>query len=111
MPMTENCGHGKQSVMYGPENLPVTISTFLLVYRVVSASYVSLPQLKLCQQLPNLPPLPPATGGTILHMTKYRMLLKTGYRYVYVSRKFAMRHGFIPQDAAPGHYGYSGLVK
>jgi hypothetical protein len=22
-----------------------------------------------------------------------------------------MRHGFIPQDAAPGHYGYSGLVK
>jgi hypothetical protein len=40
-----------------------------------------------------------------------RMLLKTGYRYVYVSRKFAMRHSFIPQDAAPGHYGYSGLVK
>jgi hypothetical protein len=40
-----------------------------------------------------------------------RMLLKTGYRYVYMSRKFAMRHGFIPQDAAPGHYGYSGLVK
>lgn len=40
-----------------------------------------------------------------------RMLLKTGYRYVYISRKFAMRHGFIPQDAAPGHYGYSGLVK
>jgi hypothetical protein len=39
------------------------------------------------------------------------MLLKTGYRYVYMSRKFAMRHGFIPQDAAPGHYGYSGLVK
>jgi hypothetical protein len=40
-----------------------------------------------------------------------RMLLKTGYRYVYISRKFAMRNGFIPQDAAPGHYGYSGLVK
>lgn len=40
-----------------------------------------------------------------------RMLLKAGYRYVYISRKFAMRHGFIPQDAAPGHYGYSGLVK
>jgi hypothetical protein len=39
------------------------------------------------------------------------MLLKTGYRYVYISRKFAMRHGLIPQDAAPGHYGYSGLVK
>ena len=39
------------------------------------------------------------------------MLLKSGYRHVYVSRKFAMRHHFIPQDAAPGHYGYSGLVK
>ena len=39
------------------------------------------------------------------------MLLKTGYRYVYISRKFAMRNGFIPQDAAPGNYGYSGLVK
>ena len=39
------------------------------------------------------------------------MLLKTGYRYVYISRKFAMRHGFIPSDAAPGHYGYGGLVK
>jgi hypothetical protein len=39
------------------------------------------------------------------------MLLKTGYRHVYISRKFAMRHNLIPQDAAPGHYGYSGLVK
>ena len=39
------------------------------------------------------------------------MLLKNGYRYVYISRKFAMRHGFIPADAAPGHYGYGGLVK
>ena len=40
-----------------------------------------------------------------------RMLLKNGYRYVYISRKFAMKHGFIPADAAPGHYGYGGLVK
>lgn len=39
------------------------------------------------------------------------MLLKNGYRYVYISRKFAMKHGFIPADAAPGHYGYGGLVK
>jgi hypothetical protein len=38
------------------------------------------------------------------------MLLKNGYRHVYISRKFALRHGFIPEDAAPGHYGYSGLV-
>ena len=40
-----------------------------------------------------------------------RMLLKNGYRHVYISRKFALRHGFIPNDAAPGHYGYGGLVK
>ena len=39
-----------------------------------------------------------------------RMLLKSGYRHVYISRKFAMKHGFIPADAAPGHYGYGGLV-
>jgi len=39
-----------------------------------------------------------------------RMLLKAGYRHVYISRKFAMKNGFIPADAAPGHYGYGGLV-
>jgi hypothetical protein len=48
--------------------------------------------------------------GSIGPAKDVRMLLKTGYRYVYMSRKFAMRHGFIPQDAAPGNYGYSGLV-
>jgi len=48
--------------------------------------------------------------GTIGPVQNVRMLLKNGYRHVYMSRKFAMRHGFIPQDAAPGHYGYSGLV-
>lgn len=40
-----------------------------------------------------------------------RMLLKTGYRHVYMSRNFAMKHAFIPRDAAPGHYGYGGIVK
>ncbi|KAG9316482.1 hypothetical protein JVU11DRAFT_2518 [Chiua virens] len=39
-----------------------------------------------------------------------RMLLKSGYRHVYMSRKFALRHGFIPADAVPGLYGYGGLV-
>ncbi|KAI0273571.1 hypothetical protein BC834DRAFT_854427 [Gloeopeniophorella convolvens] len=48
--------------------------------------------------------------GSIGPVQDVRMLLKTGYRYVYISRKFAMRHGFIPEDAAPGHYGYGGLV-
>jgi len=48
--------------------------------------------------------------GSIGSVPNVRMLLKSGYRHVYVSRKFAMRHHFIPEDAAPGHYGYSGLV-
>ncbi|KAI9510223.1 hypothetical protein F5148DRAFT_614034 [Russula earlei] len=48
--------------------------------------------------------------GSIGSVPNVRMLLKTGYRYVYVSRTFAMKHGFIKQDAAPGRYGYSGLV-
>jgi len=39
-----------------------------------------------------------------------RMLLKNGYRHVYISRKFALKNGFIPADAAPGYYGYGGLV-
>lgn len=39
------------------------------------------------------------------------MLLRSGYRHVYISRKFAIQNGFIPSDAAPGHYGYGGLVK
>lgn len=39
------------------------------------------------------------------------MLLKSGYRHVTISRKFALQHGFIPSDTAPGRYGYAGLVK
>ncbi|KAF5389793.1 hypothetical protein D9757_003661 [Collybiopsis confluens] len=48
--------------------------------------------------------------GSIGPVKDVRMLLKAGYRHVYISRKFALDHGFIPADAAPGHYGYSGLV-
>ncbi|KIK57632.1 hypothetical protein GYMLUDRAFT_172439 [Collybiopsis luxurians FD-317 M1] len=48
--------------------------------------------------------------GSIGPVKNVRMLLKAGYRHVYISRKFALDHGFIPADAAPGHYGYSGLV-
>jgi len=48
--------------------------------------------------------------GNIGPVQNVRMLLKNGYRHVYISRKFALRHGFIPADATPGHYGYSGLV-
>ena len=38
------------------------------------------------------------------------MLLKQGYRHVYISRAFAKRNGFIPDDATPGYYGYTGLI-
>ncbi|PSR83066.1 hypothetical protein PHLCEN_2v5870 [Hermanssonia centrifuga] len=48
--------------------------------------------------------------GNIGPVQNVRMLLKNGYRHVYISRKFALKNGFIPADAAPGHYGYGGLV-
>ncbi|KAI0362429.1 hypothetical protein OH77DRAFT_1416685 [Trametes cingulata] len=48
--------------------------------------------------------------GSIGPVNNVRMLLKSGYRHVYISRKFAIKNGFIPRDAAPGHYGYSGIV-
>jgi hypothetical protein len=48
--------------------------------------------------------------GSIGPVENVRMLLKAGYRHVYISRQFAKEHGFIPADAAPGHYGYGGLV-
>ncbi|KAJ1309595.1 hypothetical protein OPQ81_006368 [Rhizoctonia solani] len=54
-------------------------------------------------------------GGETVHgkigpVDNVRMLLKKGYRHVYVSRMFAKRHGFIPRDATPGLYGFNGLV-
>ncbi|KAH9484453.1 hypothetical protein JR316_0003935 [Psilocybe cubensis] len=48
--------------------------------------------------------------GSIGPVQNVRMLLKSGYRHVYISRKFAAKHGFIPPDTAPGSYGYGGLV-
>jgi hypothetical protein len=45
------------------------------------------------------------------HETSVRMLLREGYRHVYISRVFAAKHGFIPKDAIPGHYGYGGIVR
>ncbi|KAI0748540.1 hypothetical protein C8Q80DRAFT_1172347 [Daedaleopsis nitida] len=49
-------------------------------------------------------------AGSIGPVNDVRMLLKNGYRHVYISRKFAIKNGFIPRDAAPGYYGYGGLV-
>ncbi len=38
------------------------------------------------------------------------MMLKSGYRHVYVSRSFALAHGFIPKDTTPGTYGFNGIT-
>ncbi|KAF9440326.1 hypothetical protein P691DRAFT_780115 [Macrolepiota fuliginosa MF-IS2] len=48
--------------------------------------------------------------GSIGAVQNVRMLLKAGHRHVYVSRKFAQKHGFVPRDTAPGNYGYGGLI-
>jgi len=48
--------------------------------------------------------------GQIGPVKGVRMLLREGYRHVYISRIFAAKHAFIPKDAVPGHYGYGGIV-
>ncbi|TFK30172.1 hypothetical protein FA15DRAFT_752275 [Coprinopsis marcescibilis] len=48
--------------------------------------------------------------GSIGPVENVRMLLKAGHRHVYISRKFAVKHGFVPPDSAPGNYGYGGLL-
>ncbi|CAL1694554.1 unnamed protein product [Somion occarium] len=39
-----------------------------------------------------------------------RICLKNEYRHVFISRKFGLKHGFIPLDVSPGHHGYEGLI-
>lgn len=36
--------------------------------------------------------------------------MKSGHRACYMSRAFAQQHAFIPKDAAPGFYGFSGIT-
>ncbi|KAG8807854.1 hypothetical protein FRC17_004233 [Serendipita sp. 399] len=48
--------------------------------------------------------------GTFGPVPNVEMLLKKGYRHVYMSRHFAKRHGLIPLEVAPGYLGYGGLV-
>lgn len=36
--------------------------------------------------------------------------MKSGHRACYMSRAFAQQHNFIPKDAAPGFYGFSGIT-
>jgi hypothetical protein len=39
-----------------------------------------------------------------------RSQMKSGHRACYMSRAFAQQHNFIPKDAAPGFYGFSGIT-
>ncbi|GAA96536.1 uncharacterized protein L969DRAFT_88157 [Mixia osmundae IAM 14324] len=48
--------------------------------------------------------------GSIGPVENVRMMMKTGHRNCYMSREFAQQHGFIPKDAAPGFYGFSGIT-
>ncbi|KIS67469.1 uncharacterized protein UMAG_10905 [Mycosarcoma maydis] len=48
--------------------------------------------------------------GSIGPIQDVPMMLKSGYRHVYVSRSFALNHGFIPKDTTPGTYGFNGIT-
>ena len=48
--------------------------------------------------------------GSLGPVNNVPMMLKGGYRHVYVSRGFALDHGFIPADTQPGTYGYNGIT-
>ncbi|KAJ9101483.1 hypothetical protein QFC19_005134 [Naganishia cerealis] len=48
--------------------------------------------------------------GKVGNVDGVRMLLKQGYRHVYVSRPFALKNGLIPKTSGMGTYGYAGLV-
>lgn len=48
--------------------------------------------------------------GSIGPVHDVPMMLKEGYRHVYLSRSFALAHGFIPKDTSPGTYGYNGIT-
>ncbi|KAH8924357.1 hypothetical protein BT69DRAFT_1280685 [Atractiella rhizophila] len=48
--------------------------------------------------------------GSIGDVDNVRMMIKPGHRHVYMSRAFAQDHDFIPHDAAPGFYGFSGIT-
>lgn len=48
--------------------------------------------------------------GSIGPVQNVRMMMKSGHRACYMSRAFAQQNNFIPKDAAPGFYGFSGIT-
>lgn len=53
---------------------------------------------------PFFPPCLPAHSSAAVRQ------MKSGHRACYMSRAFAQQHAFIPSDAAPGFYGFSGIT-
>jgi hypothetical protein len=47
--------------------------------------------------------------GKVGNVDNVRMLLKAGYRNIYLSRAFAVRHGLLSKKHGPGMGGYTGL--
>ncbi|WVR03225.1 hypothetical protein IAU60_000216 [Kwoniella sp. DSM 27419] len=47
--------------------------------------------------------------GKINGVSGVRMLLKSGYKGVYVSRTFAIKHNIVPKKFGMGSFGYTGL--
>lgn len=66
-----------------------------------------------CSPPSNLPLRP--LGENLLTENQHnsvRMLLKSGHRQIYLSRQFAIKHGFLPKKfgAANGGFAYAGIL-
>lgn len=50
--------------------------------------------------------------GKVGDVPNVRMLLKSGHRQIYLSRQFAIKHGFLPKKfgAANGGFAYAGIL-
>ncbi|KIR51165.1 hypothetical protein I315_06347 [Cryptococcus gattii Ru294] len=50
--------------------------------------------------------------GKVGDVPNVRMLLKSGHRQIYISRQFAIKHGFLPKKfgAANGGFAYAGIL-
>lgn len=54
----------------------------------------------------------PFFGILCFNNNPVRMLLKSGHRQIYISRQFAIKHGFLPKKfgAANGGFAYAGIL-
>ncbi|KAK4053482.1 hypothetical protein OIV83_001649 [Microbotryomycetes sp. JL201] len=54
--------------------------------------------------------LAPSVPDYKIKFEEFHNQMKAGHRACYMSRAFAQQHNFIPKDAAPGFYGFSGIT-